>query len=39
LHAQQLGADIFSLSPIEKAMVQLKYYQLFIVKTTWMLAF
>jgi hypothetical protein len=23
---QQLGADIFSLSPIEKATVRLKYY-------------
>ena len=34
LHAQQLGADIFSLSPIEKATVRLKYYLLFIVKTT-----
>ena len=30
---QQLGADIFS--PIEKATVRLKYYRLFIVKTTW----
>ena len=32
---QQLGADIFSLSPIKKATVRLKYYRLFIVKTTW----
>ena len=23
---EQLGADLFSLSPIEKATVQLKYY-------------
>ena len=32
---QQLGADLFSLSTIEKATVRLKCYQLFIVKTTW----
>jgi hypothetical protein len=35
LHAQQLGAAIFSLSPIEEATVRLKYYWLCIVKTTW----
>jgi hypothetical protein len=34
LHAQQLGADISSRSPIEKATGRLKYYRLFIVKTT-----
>ena len=31
--SQQLGADIFSLSPIEEATVRLKYYRLYIVKT------
>ena len=32
---EPLERDLFSLSSIENATVRLKYYRLFIVKTTW----